>query len=286
MSKTAVAERGEVVPVVERQTIVVRFAQQYGIDAGKMLGTLKATAFKAEREATDAEMMALLVVAEQYKLNPFTRELFAFLDKHRGIVPVVSVDGWARIVNEHPNYDGVEFRYAEGDAAPAWIECLIYRKDRARPTVVREMFGECKRSTIPWQTHPSRMLRHKAFIQGARLAFGFAGIYDEDEAARILEAAEAPAPAATSAGATARLRSAVAGQADAAPKRASADKAPDAPPIGTKEQADKFIEQFSRCTAVDTLLLAREDVEAHEWDAEDLARINAAFQKREAELAK
>jgi phage recombination protein Bet len=273
MSKTAVAERGEVVPVVERQTIVVRFAQQYGIDAGKMLGTLKATAFKAERDATDAEMMALLVVAEQYKLNPFTRELFAFLDKHRGIVPVVSVDGWARIVNEHPNYDGVEFRYAEGDAAPAWIECLIYRKDRARPTVVREMFGECKRSTIPWQTHPSRMLRHKAFIQAARLAFGFAGIYDEDEAARILEAAEAQAPAATSAGATARLRSAVA--------PAAKEK-----PVGTKEQADAFIAQFGRCDDVSVLLLAREDVEAHEWDAEDLARMNAAFQKRESELAK
>jgi hypothetical protein len=29
------------------------------------------------------------------------------------------------------------------------------------------------------------MLRHKALIQCARLAFGFAGIYDEDEATRI-----------------------------------------------------------------------------------------------------
>jgi hypothetical protein len=32
------------------------------------------------------------------------------------------------------------------------------------------------------------MLRHKAKIQGAREAFGFAGIYDADEAARIIEA--------------------------------------------------------------------------------------------------
>jgi hypothetical protein len=29
------------------------------------------------------------------------------------------------------------------------------------------------------------MLRHKAYIQGARLAFGFSGIYDEDEKDRI-----------------------------------------------------------------------------------------------------
>jgi hypothetical protein len=31
------------------------------------------------------------------------------------------------------------------------------------------------------------MLRHKAMIQAARVAFGFAGVYDPDEGARILE---------------------------------------------------------------------------------------------------
>ena len=31
------------------------------------------------------------------------------------------------------------------------------------------------------------MLRHKAMIQAARLAFGFTGIYDQDEAERIVE---------------------------------------------------------------------------------------------------
>ncbi|WP_414836262.1 recombinase RecT, partial [Escherichia coli] len=41
--------------------------------------------------------------------------------------------------------------------------------------------------TGPWQSHPKRMLRHKAMIQCARLAFGFAGIYDKDEAERIVE---------------------------------------------------------------------------------------------------
>lgn len=35
------------------------------------------------------------------------------------------------------------------------------------------------------------MLRHKAMIQAARLAFGFGGIYDEDEAQRI-QAPETP----------------------------------------------------------------------------------------------
>ena len=48
--------------------------------------------------------------------------------------------------------------------------------------------SECKRSNAgPWQSHPRRMLRHKAMIQCARLAFGYGGIYDQDEAERITE---------------------------------------------------------------------------------------------------
>ncbi len=35
--------------------------------------------------------------------------------------------------------------------------------------------------------HPTRTLRHKTLIQCARLAFGFAGIFDQDEAERVIE---------------------------------------------------------------------------------------------------
>ena len=122
------------------------------------------------------------------KLNPFTKEIYAFPDKG-GIVPVVGVDGWARIINEHPAFDGMDFNDGPADkaGAPEWIECVMYRKDRTHPTKVRERMSECRRSTPPWQSHPTRMLRHKAMIQCARIAFGFAGIYDEDEAERIIE---------------------------------------------------------------------------------------------------
>ena len=63
---------------------------------------------------------------------------------------------------------------------PEWVDCLIYRKDRDRPTVVREYLDEVYREPMgqngfagPWQSHPKRFLRHKALIQCARLAFGF-----------------------------------------------------------------------------------------------------------------
>jgi hypothetical protein len=128
-------------------------------------------------------MTALMVVANQYGLNPWTREIYAFPDKNNGIVPVVGVDGWARIINDHPQFDGVEFEQNDESCT-----CIIYRKDRTRPVKVTEWKSECFRSGFgPWQSHPKRMLRHKALIQCARLAFGYGGIYDQDEAERIIE---------------------------------------------------------------------------------------------------
>lgn len=158
-----------------------KLAERLGMDAGTdLMNTLKLTAFKGGN-VTDEQFTALLIVANQYELNPWTKEIYAFPDKG-GIVPVVGVDGWARIINGNPNFDGMEFEQDNESCT-----CKIYRKDRTHPTTVTEFMSECKRTTQPWNSHPKRMLRHKAMIQCARLAFGFAGIFDTDEAERIIE---------------------------------------------------------------------------------------------------
>lgn len=181
MTELAVVEK-------DKPSLVQRFAGRYGVDGNKLLATLRATCFNARGgEVSNEQMMALLIVADQYKLNPFTKELFAFPDKG-GIVPVVSVDGWARIINENPQMDGIEF---EGSSDGLSCTCRIYRKDRKHPTTVTEYMSEVRRDTQPWKSHPRRMLRHKTLIQCARVAFGFAGIYDEDEAQNIVAASEA-----------------------------------------------------------------------------------------------
>ena len=147
------------------------------------MDTLKATAFKGQ--VSDAQMTALMIVANQYGLNPWTKEIYAFPDKNNGIVPVVGVDGWARIINSHAAFDGMDFEQNEDSCT-----CIIYRKDRSHPTRVTEWMAECRRNGVgPWTSHPYRMLRHKAMIQCARLAFGFVGIYEQDEAERIIESA-------------------------------------------------------------------------------------------------
>lgn len=152
-----------------------------GVDGSDLVDTLKATAFKGQ--VSDAQMVALLVVANQYGLNPWTKEIYAFPDQNNGIIPVVGVDGWSRIINSNEQFDGMDF---EQDAESC--TCIIYRKDRSHPIKITEYMGECKRDVKPWKSHPKRMLRHKAMIQCARIAFGYVGIFDPDEAERIQEA--------------------------------------------------------------------------------------------------
>ena len=153
-------------------------ASKLHCDPQKLLSTLTSTVFKG---ANAEELLALVVVANVYGLNPLLKELYAFPAKGGGIVPIVSIDGWLRIINDHPQMDGIRTTMEDGpDGLPISCTCEIFRKDRSYPTLATEYYSECKRSTEPWKM-AHRMLRHKAIIQCARIAFGFSGIHDEDE---------------------------------------------------------------------------------------------------------
>ena len=164
--------------------ITATMAQRFNMSTEAFQTTLMETVMPGGKvKPTQSQVAAFLLVAHEHRLNPFTKEIYAFPARGGGIVPVVSIDGWARIANDHPQFNGTEFVMAEdNERAPISVTCLIHRKDREHPVSVTEYFDEVKRDTDPWRSHPRRMLRHKAFIQCARLAFGFSGIYDEDEA--------------------------------------------------------------------------------------------------------
>ena len=167
-----------------KRSIVNDMAERFGMEPKHFCDTICATVFP--REGTNEEFLAFLLVAHKYGLDPVTKEIYAFPKKGGGIQPIVSVDGWCKIINSHAQADGIEFddRFDDKGKLSA-ITCRIWRKDRAHPTVCTEYWDECQRQTDPWKQYPRRMLRHKALIQCARYAFGFAGIVDPDEAERI-----------------------------------------------------------------------------------------------------
>lgn len=154
---------------------LVSLASRYNVDPAKLFTTIKQT---LARQASNEELMAFSIVCDQYKLNPFVREIYAFPAKNGGIVPMVSIDGWLKIINSHPLFDGMEIHLSQDFSA---CTVTVYKKGNSHPTVITEYLQECERPTDPWRKSPRRMLRHKAIIQAGRVAFGFSGIYDEDE---------------------------------------------------------------------------------------------------------
>lgn len=170
------------VALSDRKAITVTVADRYGMEADTFEAALRNTVFL---EGSKAEYAAFLVVCNEYKLNPLTKEIYAFKNKSGKIVPVVSIDGWVTLCNTHPQFDGMTFEdHVDSEGKLYAITCTIYRKDRSHPIEIPEYLSECIRNTEPWKMQ-HRMLRHKALIQCARYAFGFSGIYDQDEAERV-----------------------------------------------------------------------------------------------------
>lgn len=228
---TAVAIRE---PETERKSVIVSMADQYGMRADAFEATLRATV--VPKACTREEFAAFILVAREYKLNPILKEIYAIPKKGGGIQPIVGVDGWYNIMNKHPQFDALDFedhRDERGNVIA--ITCRIYRKDRSRPICVTEYMDECKQPSEPWQRWPRRMLRHKAAIQAARVAFGFSGIVDPDEADRFTRpAAAGPAVASTHAAQSRRLQTI-----DADPADYSSDLNPgEAPPADAEQPAD------------------------------------------------
>lgn len=193
MKLISMSNNTQLATVAPKVSPLAVMAARFNADPVKLLETLKATVFKDAR--SNEELQALVIVANSYGLNPLTKELYAFPAKGGGIVPVVSIDGWVNLANSHPQMDGMDFEWEhDKDGKLVSCTCVVHRKDRGHPIRVTEYLSECKRNTEPWKME-HRMLRHKALCQAVRVAFGFSGIYDEDEAERISHAREVtPAP--------------------------------------------------------------------------------------------
>ena len=121
----------------QTQGLIARLAGKFGVEPNRLLKCLTTQVFKQAdgRQPTNEELMVLLLVCENFGLNPFHREIYAFRLK------------------------GVD-----------------------DPIVIQEFMIECFNDKSPvWRKWPRRMLRTRAFIQCARLAFSLTGLYDEGE---------------------------------------------------------------------------------------------------------
>jgi phage recombination protein Bet len=179
-------------PLPPVQSIVDRSVQRSGLSYDSFVRLIIQSALSRLTIWSQADLDRLLLLAERLGLDPLNNEIYATdvsLDSgtKARIVFVVGVDGWSKIINSHPQFDGMKFvESAPGDdELPLYFECTMFRKDRKVATSVKEYMYEAHTGQGAWLTHPRRMLRHKAMVQCARICFGLSGIYEPDEASRI-----------------------------------------------------------------------------------------------------
>lgn len=129
-------------------------------------------------------------VALAYQLDPFMEELIPYQGK-----PYVTIAGRIRIADNHPMFDGYDLEPAtdaehralgahEGEAV--W-KCIVYRKDRSRPT---KAFG---RAGGPAETNPvarrwlPEIAQKRAMHRALRAAFplNLPGVEERSSAAQL-----------------------------------------------------------------------------------------------------
>jgi hypothetical protein len=132
------------------------------------------TWFSQYPQLSEVTQETCLRLIAEYRLNPRADEIDLIQFEEGRWQVFITVNGWAKLINAHPAFCGIEFSEAREleEGVPLWMGCAIYRTDRVRPIEVKEYFSEMKTEHAAWQQMPRRMLRHRAMQQCARLAFG------------------------------------------------------------------------------------------------------------------
>ena len=193
--------------MTKQPNILETLAEKAGVTSEKYLKALRSVAFATAKEITVEEMMSVLIIAKKLDLDPFAREIYAIPGRQgQPIQPVISYDGWMKVLLRQPTYDGMEIIPSDTKIRPdgmdrdvhEWCEVIIYDKTRTHPLRVREYFEEVTRARKilgkngkwildpknPWVQMPWRMLRNKTVIQAVRNNYavgGFDEVLSEDD---------------------------------------------------------------------------------------------------------
>jgi len=100
----------------------------------------------------------------------------------------VSIDGWLNLVNSHPQCDGFGFEWVRREGRTVLLHRTMHRKGSKHATAGHRISIGVAFGHLTVEDAAIACCGHKSMIQAARYAFGFAGIYDEDEGRTIAEA--------------------------------------------------------------------------------------------------
>ncbi len=145
-------------------------------DDPEMVATLKQTVCKG---ATDHQLRMFLEVAKGTGLNPFLKEIWFVAE---GGIIMAARDGYLRVANENPAFDGMETRVERDEKnIPIKAICTVWRKDRNHPTICEAYFSEYKKGSPVWTKYPSAMISKVAEVLALKRSFSINGVVTQEE---------------------------------------------------------------------------------------------------------
>lgn len=154
-------------------TIPAPIVQRF--DEPEMIRTLQETVCKG---ATNSQFRMFVEICKATGLNPFLKEIW-FVP---GVGVIAGRDGYLRVANEHPQFDGMETLVERDEAGiPIKATCKVWRKDRAHPITCEAYYNEYRKSSAVWTTYKSAMISKVAEVLALKRSFSINGVVTEEE---------------------------------------------------------------------------------------------------------
>jgi len=170
-------------------------------DSKEYIDLVKKTVAK---DATNDELQTLLYLAKEYNLDPLKKEIWFI--KYSGKASIItSRDGYLKIANENPNFNGIEGDVVYGgdiltkrDNGSILIEygqehlafdksklsgafCNIYRKDRDIAVSVFVNLRDYQGDSQIWKKYTNAMILKVAESMALKRAFSISGLVTAEE---------------------------------------------------------------------------------------------------------
>lgn len=183
------------------------------------------------RGASDAQLAMFLQVCKRTGLDPFLKEIWFVAEKS---IIMAGRDGYLRVANEHPMFDGIETRVERDEKnVPIKAVCTVWRKDRTHPTICEAYYNEYKSGSPVWTKYPSAMISKVAEVLSLKRSFAINGVVSEEEMDATFSPAAQPTQQAVLDRKLAEMK---------AGKTYAEVSSPDAPYVATDEDVPQFHE--------------------------------------------
>jgi hypothetical protein len=170
----------------------MRATQAPDYESREVIETIKQTVAKG---ATDAEFRMFIEICKSTGLNPFLKEIWCAVPMKDGqrsqygqVLIMASRDGYLRVANEHPMFDGMQtvVERDEKTKTPIKATCTVWRKDRGHPIICEAYYSEYYKPGYNgkpgiWDIYKSAMVGKVSEIMSLKRSFSINGVLTEEE---------------------------------------------------------------------------------------------------------